>query len=239
MFVLGSTKLYAGWYECYNFKGTIANYPITLSLQVRQGFFGEKDKKDFNLLGVYKYDKHNKPIKLEGKLQGQKVLLYELDSNKYTAIFSFTLTETECNGIWTNELSKNKLNVHLTFISKLVDTSESTQFKNIEILQSNSLKDYYFIGIYSKISGADHTKMNKLTIRKKTDSSIFQTLDFSKVESETGNVMTIIYDNVEITNSKTNEFTISNREGRIGSYLIVKYSKKNKRFKLDTTPYSN
>ena len=89
--IFSVTKVFAGWYECYNFKGTINNYPISLSLQVRQGYFGEASKKDFNLIGVYKYDKHNDPIRLEGQFNttDQKVILYELSKNNYSATFSF------------------------------------------------------------------------------------------------------------------------------------------------------
>lgn len=44
------TKTYAGWYECFSYKGNIDKYPISLSLQIKEGYFGEKSKENFNLL---------------------------------------------------------------------------------------------------------------------------------------------------------------------------------------------
>src|SRR4051812_27565450 len=87
LFALSFIKAHAGWYECYNFSGTIDKSPIMLSIQMREGFFGEKDKKDFNVIGVYKYDKNNEPVRLEGKrdFSNNKVVLYAVVGDKPTA----------------------------------------------------------------------------------------------------------------------------------------------------------
>jgi hypothetical protein len=238
LLTLGLTNVYAGWYECYNFKGTIDKYSITLSLQVKQGYFGEKDKKDFNIIGVYKYDKHNSPIRLEGKInyQDKKALLYEISNNKHIATFEFDFSEIESNGIWRN-LSTNKIMpLHLNFVSKLIDTVEENQFENIEILQANSMTDFYFVGDYSKTSGEDRAQMNKLKIIKKKDNIVFQTIDFSKIESPTGNVMTRIFDNVEVIDTKPKKFNVSNNIGRIGGYLTITFNSKTQKFKLNPNP---
>ncbi|WP_198288047.1 hypothetical protein [Flavobacterium sp. WG21] len=39
------TKTYAGWYECFGYKGKIDKFPISLSFQIKEGYFGEKNKK--------------------------------------------------------------------------------------------------------------------------------------------------------------------------------------------------
>ncbi len=236
--IFSSTKAFAGWYECYNFKGTIGKYPITLSLQIRQGYFGEPNKKDFNLIGVYKYDKHNDPIRLEGQLNTstKKVLLYELNNKQYSAIFSFSFSETEISGTWKGKNDSQELPFHLKFVSKLIDTSESNQFDEIEILQSQALPEFYFVGRYSKSLDDDRVKMNKLQIFRKKDNSLFQTLDFTKIETATGNVMTIIYDNVDVENIRSKKLTVSNNIGRMGGYVIITYNAKTNKFILNPNP---
>lgn len=238
LLTLGLTKAYAGWYECYNFKGTIDKYSITLSLQVRQGYSGEKDKKDFNIFGVYKYDKHNDPIRLEGKInfKDNKVLLYEISNNKYSATFEFDFSEIKSNGIWKNLSTNKTMPLQLNFVSKLIDTLEENQFIGIDILQANSLVDFYFVGNYSKTSGDNRAQMNRLKIIKKKDNTVFQTIDFSKIDSPTGNVMTIIFDNVEVINQRAKKISVSNSAGRMGSDLQIIFNSKTKKFKLNPDP---
>jgi hypothetical protein len=237
LFILSVTNTYAGWYQCYNYKGTIDKYPITFSIQITEDFFGEKDKKDFNINGVYKYDKHNNPIKLEGRIdfKSNKAYIYEIQNNENTAVFEFNFSTNECTGTWTKLSTKEILPLHLNFVSKLDETSEEQAFEDVEILQSGSLPEFYFVGIYSKLTD-DRAKMNTLKILRKRDDSVFQILDFSKIKTPTGNVMTIIYDNVESTDIQTRALTISNKVGRMGGYLTVKYNPKTKKFKVNPKP---
>lgn len=238
LLILSITNTYAGWYKCYNYKGTIDKYPISFSIQITEDYFGEKGKKDFNINGVYKYDKHNNPIKLEGKIdfKNSKAYIYEIQNNLNTAVFEFNFSENDCVGTWTNLSTKKVLPLYLSFHSKLIETSEENRFKNVEIIQSNSLFDYYFVGIYSKANGEDRAKMNRLKIIRKNDNSIFQILDFSSIETETGNVRTIIYDNVEVTDIRTKELSIWNNIGRMGGYLTVNYNSKKNKFKVNPKP---
>ena len=238
LLTLGLTKAYAGWYECYNFTGTIDKYSITLSLQVRQGFFGEKDKKDFNIIGVYKYDKHNDPIRLEGKInfKDNKALLYEIHNNKHSATFEFNFSKNECSGVWRNLSTNKTMPLHLNFVSQLIDTLDKNQSTNIEILQANSLTGFYFIGEYSKIVGESRAQMDKLRIIRKKDNITFQTIDFSKIETQTGNVMTIIFDNVEVINAKTKELNVTNNIGRMGGFLTIYFDSKTQKFRLNPNP---
>src|SRR5688500_18018828 len=90
-FVLTTAKTFAGWYEVYNFTGFIDKYPVTLSFQVYDGYFGEPEKKHYNITGVYKYDKFNNPIRLIGKFDQNtnQLEIYELDADEnITATFS-------------------------------------------------------------------------------------------------------------------------------------------------------
>ncbi len=237
LILFGFIKANAGWYECYNFSGTIDKSPITLSIQMREDYFGEKNKKDFNIIGVYKYDKNNAPIKLEGRRNSadNKVVLYEFTNEKQTAAFEFEFSENESEGVWKNLSTAQKLPMNLKYISKITDTAQENAFSNVEILQANSLKDFYFIGVYSKNKNQADAQMTELKIIRKTDNSLFQTLNFSKIETPMGNLMTIIFDNIEADN-KSRNFTIWSKVGRVGGYLTVNYNLKKKRFILNPNP---
>jgi len=233
-FFLVSFKGFAGWYEVYNFTGRIDQFPVTFSLQVRSGYFGESAKKDYNVIGVYKYDKFNNPIRLEGKFDQKtnRVEVYELDSNnKTSATFSLILKSKNLSGTWKN--SQKQLNVTLQLKDKLSDLADE-QFENIEILQYQSLKDYYFIGIYKKDSQSEDALMKDLKIISKKTNQTFQTLNFDAVETPTGNLMTIIFDNVLA--NKTKAFIIYNSYGRVGGYLVVNYNSSKNRFILNPEP---
>lgn len=78
--------------------------------------------------------------------------------------------------------------------------------------------------------------MDRLEIVRKKDNSIFQTIDFSKIESPTGNVFTIIYANIPMVDTKTNLFQVSNDIGRTGGLLTVTFNAKTQKFKLNPIP---
>lgn len=238
IFIIIVTKTYAGWYECFNYKGKIDKYPISLSFQIKEGYFGAKNKKHFNLIGVYKYDNYNTPIRLEGVIdfKKNKILLYEISNEKYTATFEFEFSKEKCVGVWTNLLANQHLSLELVNTSVLIDQTEENEFNDIEILQAGSLTEFYFIGIYSKKKNNDQTQMDKLKIINKDDNTVFQTIDFSKIKTVTGNIRTIIFDNVEITDNKKKELIVWNDIGRMGGYLIIRFNAKTNKFKLDPKP---
>lgn len=235
---IGLSPVYAGWYQCYNFKGTIDKYPISFSIQVKPGYFGEKKKKDYNIIGVYKYDKHNQPIRLEGKIDftTNKALLYEINNNSYTASFSFDFSTTTCKGSWQNLQNNTTLPLQLQYVSQLVDTTESDQSPAVEILQAASLKDFYFTGLYSKKAGDDRAQMTELNIINKKDNTLFQVIDLLLVETQTGNVATIVFDNVYMTDDKAKKILVLNNVGRVGGYIIIYFDPKTKKFILNPEP---
>lgn len=238
LLLISVAHVYAGWYQFYNFKGVIDKYPITFSIQVRPGYFGEKAKKDYNIIGVYKYDKHNQPIRLEGKIDftTNKALLYEITNSKYSATFEFDFSTTASNGVWTNLQTNKSLPLQLQYQSSLIDTAENSQADAIEILQTNSLKDFYFTGIYTKKPGVDRAQMTDLRIINKKDNTVFQVIDLLLVETQTGNVATIIFDNVNIADVKTKKIMILNNIGRVGGYITLTFDEKTKKFILNPEP---
>jgi len=229
-----SVKSFAGWYDIYNYTGYIDRYPITLSFQLKEGYFGEPAKKSYNIIGIYKYDKFNSPIRLEGVFNQSthEIKLNEIGSfDKISATFSLHFSSLQLSGSWSG--GKSRLAVKLNLANRLSDLAAEA-FDNIQILQYSSLRDYYFIGIYAKKTEARNAGMTTLKIIKKADNKIFQTLHFESVETPTGNLMTIIYDN--ITTGKGNNFIISNQIGRVGGYLSVDFNPKSKRFILNPEP---
>ncbi|WP_162799950.1 hypothetical protein [Pedobacter jeongneungensis] len=233
--VLFIGKSYAGWYECYNFKGNIANNPITLSIQIRESYFGEKEKKNYNLVGTYKYDRYNSPIRLEGKidLKNNQVVLYELVNEKQTAVFEFKFSQNAINGSWLNKSTSNRRPLHLQVVSKITDLNLASQFSNVDVLQYQSLKDFYLIGSYSKTKGIDQAQMKLLKIMSKKDNSLYQTIDLSNVSYQTGNLMTIIFDNVLVVDFDKNNLGLSRQLGKNQDPLNIFYNVRTRKFEID------
>lgn len=232
--ILTSLKTFAGWYNTYNYTGLIDRYPVTLSFQIKEGYFGEPAKKNYNVIGVYKYDKVNHPIRLEGVFNQstQELKIYEIGTNnKVSATFHLSFSTQQLTGSWSS--GKSKLKVNLRLVNRLSDRSDEA-FDNIQILQFPSLQQYYFIGVYAKKSNSNDAHMRELKIINKETNKTFQILNFEHIETPTGNVMTIIYDN--ITAGKDNDFLVSNQIGRVGGYLNVNFNIKNKQFVLNPEP---
>jgi hypothetical protein len=223
LLILSITKVKAGWYECYNYKGFIDKYPVTLSIQINEGYYGDK-KKDWNVLGVYKYDKQNTPIVLEGKFNRKTniVALYEYENNSPSGEMEFNFSKKESLGTWKSIKTNKVLKLNLNFTSQLVDTLSKIVFNSVEILQTTSTVDKYFVGIYSKSKDDSRAKMISLKIIEKKTNKIFQLLDFSNSPAM-GNIWTVIYGNVRLDENKG--FYIWADIGRMGEELYFKYNK--------------
>ncbi|MCD0490046.1 hypothetical protein LPB86_17530 [Pedobacter sp. MC2016-14] len=233
IFIVATTQSFAGWYKCYNFSGFIGAYPITLSFQHAEGYFGESAKKKYNVIGVYKYNKFNTPIRFEGIFNPvtKQVELFEIGTNaSVTATFKLNFSGTQLVGNWND--SKNTLTVTLTLTNRLFDQPDIA-FNGIEIIQYPSLDKYYFVGVYNKNQKSE-AYMSALKIINKETNKTFQTLNFENIDTPTGTLMTIIYDNV--TTNKGYNFIISNSIGRVGGYLTVNYHPKKKMFVLNPEP---
>ncbi len=233
------TQSMAGWYECYNFEGKVGDYPITLYIQRVDGYYGDADKKHFNLAGVYKYNHINTPIVLEGVLDtvSGKVALYEQDEDGSISAFTFSLVEGGMvEGGWISTDDNAHKQLTLQFVSMLRDKVDSDDYEDIPILQQAALTNFYFVGKYSKKAGKNSAVMTSLDIIRKSDNKVFQTLDFSNIETATGNVSTIIFQNIDVPIKQQNSFLIWNGIGRIGGYLNVHFDRKRNRFVMNTTP---
>ena len=239
LLILCSATAKAGWYECYNFRGTIGGEPITLSVQLVNSYL-DNHKKNFTVSGIYKRDKVNEPIKLTGELDlnKKKAVLYETSTaNKHTARFEFDFSEGTSDGVWRDLASNRSLPIHLDRTAKLRDFVDGDSAENVEILQSNSLKDLYFVGVYSMKAGSDRAQMDRLKIMRKRDGTLFQVIELSKLDYTSGNVITIIYDNVEVYSRKTRELALWNNIGRMGGTTAITFNPKTQKFRLNSKPH--
>lgn len=239
------SKAFGGWYECYNFKGAIDKYPITLSFQVRDGFFGEADRKNHNVLGTYKYDRVNTPLYLEGSFDRvtKKIRLEEAPmgfpmetanrKGPATAAFDFSFSRSGSDGQWTDLKTKKVLTLHLDFVSQMIDTVSMYQDSTVkfpapvEILMRASTPDKYFVGVYDLDIPKNHydrAALTSLRIYDKKNNKLFQEIPFPP---QAGNAMTIVYENVSTGKNKIGvEFDI----GKGGATVDYIFNARRKRY---------
>lgn len=226
---------FCGSYDCYNYEGFLGKYSIQLSYQIMNNL-DKNGNRQIN--AVYKYDKFNNPIRLYGFIDKntEEITLYETDKlNHQNSKFVLIFDNKNIKGTWTNLSNSETLPIILKYQSALNDIDKEKSFENIKILQLQVFKNYYFIGVYSKIKGEDRVQMKELQIIDKKTNQIFQTLNFKNVDSTLGNVMTIIYNNIDCIDLKYNNFLLWGNSGRMGGYIIITFNQKLNEFTFDTS----
>lgn len=236
-FISGWFTCQANGYQCYNYTGTVGKASINLSYQITPDYFGEAAKKNFNINGVYSYIQYNTPIRLEGILDAnqQTVTLYEMNKEQRTATFILSLQDQKISGTWTKVGTTTSLPVHLQLTTSLNDTATAAT----EIPQFDSLPDYYFVGVYTKKTGATQAEMTSLKIMRKKDHRLFQEISFTDTTVPTGNLMTVIYDQIEVTSAKAKNFTVANQYGRTGGFWNIVWNSKTQRFEKAVEPIAD
>lgn len=228
----------ANGYQCYNYTGTVGKASINLSYQITPDYFGEAAKKNFNVNGVYSYTQYNTPIRLEGILDAnqQTITLYEMNKEQRTATFILSLQDQKISGTWAKVGTTTSLPVQLQLTTSLNDTQLDTPTVVTEIPQFDSLPDYYFVGVYTKKAGATQAEMTALKIMRKKDHHLFQEISFTDATVPTGNLMTVIYDQIEVTSPKAKNFTVANQYGRTGGYWNIVWNTQTQRFEKAVEP---
>ena len=229
LLLLIAIQVKAGWYEVYTFKGRIGKYPITLSFQKNDGYWGKKEK--YNLIGLYKYDKFNTPITLKGYIKDKKVELFVVKNKKKLEKFMFDFSTTKSDGIWSNLKKNSSLPLTLQYIHTIDDRGSSDSFKGLEVVQKVSFKKYYFVAVY-KLDKKMPTMafMSSLKIIEKQSNKLFQEIKFTDDSKEVGNIMTSIFDNIEAVEEKKKLFYLNNNLGRMGDTFIFCWDNKKKKF---------
>jgi hypothetical protein len=224
-------SIFAGWFECYNFIGFIDKYPITLSIQIRDGYFGTI-KPNYNILGVYKYDKYNTPIYLDGYFDRESnvITLFEYNDEKTTAKFTFEMTDANVIGKWKQTDNEKTLKLTLTFNSKLIDINESDSYKEVPIIFESYNQEHYFVGIYNKLSDEYRAKMMRLNIYQRNTNKLIQVIDFSNSKIGIGNIMTNIYDNLE---ANGDWISLHVDYGQMGDLIQFKFNNDMQKYELE------
>lgn len=233
--ILIFNKLYAGMYEVYNYKGYIGNEAIYLTYQIMDDSETKKEIK-----GLYKYEKDNNPLKISGFINKTKneILIYKFtDTKKENSIFELHIDNNYLEGIWSDLNEFKKLSVSLELESTLNDVNKNYIFENIEVLQTNSLKDFYFVCSYFNKINISSAQIDTIRIINKKTNKIFQEISLSDYEQSFGNLMTIIYDNIDNVDSINNSFLLWGDIGRMGGYIEIKYNEKLNKFIVDDSIY--
>ncbi|WP_309608627.1 XAC2610-related protein [Flavobacterium sp.] len=135
-----------------NYSGFIDKYPIELSADINTS--GKS-------YGVYVYTAYDDPIVLEGKLEKEKLIIFEKNSkeNKSASMTfeKFNLDSESIEGIWKDLKNGKELKITLSKKSEIGDG----------IIQKTSIGDRYF-----RIVADDQTVSEIKIFQKKTDKLI-------------------------------------------------------------------
>lgn len=162
------------------YSGLIHTYPVEFVID--QIYYANCDSQ--KVFGLYMYKKFNEPIPLEGTYTKKVLVLEERGKdNKAAAVISFAHFKQEndsCTGIWVDCVSGKELEVRLKRKYTLDPyTHADTAWQNRELLQTASLKDYFFKILVSKKTGARSqcVKVDGLEIIAKKTAELFQKID--------------------------------------------------------------
>ncbi len=157
-----------------NYTGFIGKQPIEIIINILY---------DNQVHAIYAYKKYHEPINLTGSLHHDTLKLVE-DSSAVLTFNNFTGEGKIVKGIWKSVKTKKQFEVSLNKDFELEHT-DTVEYQNREILQSESLKNEYFKLSISKNKGEYYPNVNEIKIyNKKTDSLVQQfdvecELDFS------------------------------------------------------------
>lgn len=141
------------------YRGSIGAYPVELAMEIYS---------DGLATAIYAYDKIDEPIRLSGRLAGGTLLLKEATFEAAdTTVLSFPAYvdgSDSLTGTWTNDRMGRHLTIRLAKVFSLSEPATGNQ----EILQDESLNDFYFRQVLS--GTGDNVRVSGLKIfRKGTD----------------------------------------------------------------------
>ncbi len=239
-------QAFAGWYECYTYKGQVAGVNVKVYIQLREINANSKDS--IPVSGTYKYENINEPIVLEGYLINNKSLeLIEYHDNIAFAKLTLQWGNKSLNGQWKSDQKNHK--IILTETGRLIDTEREMVNNPTEILMSSSFREEYIVGVYYKreeyIVGVYYkreedyrARISELKIIDKKTNQVRHTIKFKNEDSPVGNVMTIIFKNVTAwkkTDNSEKAIEIVEDDGRMGQSFFMTYNSKTNTFIKDGT----
>lgn len=154
-----------------SYSGTLGRFPITLVMY---------HYSDGVSLAYYAYDNYDSPITINGNLNEGKLELFEKDKDGNISaklVFEgFEEGKENIEGEWINsDSSKN----YLITLKKDFDVSygDNLEWRNRELLQSQSTKEHYFKTIITKKRGDFYAEISGVKIFQKRTNRLIQTIE--------------------------------------------------------------
>lgn len=131
--------------------------------------------------GVYAYKKFDIPIYLSGKMENGTLIFTEKDSDgKESATMTFKNTSENTaltKGIWKDLKTGKEFEITLSKEFDFKDGND-TEWKNQEILQTASTKNYYFKLVTAKRKEDYYPRVSGIRIYTKKTDAVYQELNF-------------------------------------------------------------
>ena len=147
-----------------SYKGHVGKYPIELLTDIYS---------DGDARAVYAYTRHDTPIPIDGELKNGRLELFERnDKGEILASLLFKHYQKEAEqlvGQWIDKNSGKTLDIVLQKEFEIADGKDAA-WSEREIMQRESLKDYYFKLLITKTKGDHYPHVSGVKIlEKKTD----------------------------------------------------------------------
>ncbi len=156
-----------------SYSGFIDQYPIELVTNIYSDGYAS---------AFYAYSNYDEPIVINGEpKQGKLTLNEKRQQRKNKAILIFENFDTKRNqveGTWKDLNSNKQFKIRLTKNFN-IDSGESIEWTNREIIQSSSLKDKYFKLLISKAKGDFYATVTGVKIFEKRTDKLVQQIDLA------------------------------------------------------------
>ncbi len=145
------------------YSGHIDKYPIRL---VTYSY------SDGDTRAIYAYDRHDTPIIINGRQDGDSLMLYEINERREvtgTLVFQpYNPEQKTTRGKWVSHEKPTVLNIQLTKLHEF-DHYDNSAFEMLELMQPESTTAHYFKLLVSKEAGEGIAVTGVRIYEKKTD----------------------------------------------------------------------
>lgn len=241
IFSLFLFKMYAGTYICYVYKGTIGKDSVSFYFQLTRRFSDIKNV-DLAAYAVVSFVKNNQPLYFKGIIYKKDNAVDLKYDNQKEIKFTFT-NQDKIRGCYFSD-GNSKHELVLTKTGKMIDTLYKGKVSPVDILMSASTPNYYLLATYEKNESPYSAQMQKLKIFNKSTNKLFQEIDFTSIPTQTGNVISVIFNNVQIVDYNKDgydDILIWNKYEKMGSAMYAVFNPAKQKFDLlpELSPYQN
>ena len=146
---------------------------------------------DNGINAFYIYTRYNTPIPLSGEYKNNILSLYEKDNRHHLKatlkFYNYSNQNKNVNGFWIDKNQSKKIAIKLKKIQNIsLDSSFGTN--DVELIQVQSLKNYYFKVVLSNPDDSYYPSVIKVNMYTKKSDKLFQSFE---VEAQASNFMSI------------------------------------------------